>query len=39
MGSLGTVNRAVRSISKNDGQNILTPVLAVTTAHMGVTTP
>ena len=27
------------SSSKNDGQNILTPVLAVTTAHMGVTTP
>ena len=27
--------------SKNDGQNILTPVLAVTIAiaHMGVTTP
>ena len=29
---------AVRSSSNNDGQNIFTPVLAVTTAHMGVTT-
>ena len=26
-----------RSSSKNEGQNILIPVLAVTTAHMGVT--
>ena len=25
--------------AKNDGQNILTPVLAETTAHMGVRTP
>ena len=27
------------SSSKNDGQNFLTPVLAVTTVHMGVPTP
>ena len=45
MGPIGTVkwSRAFlqRSSSKNEGQNntILTPVLAVTTAHMGVTTP
>ena len=28
-----------RSSSKNDGQNFLTPVLVVTTVHMGVPTP
>ena len=28
-----------RSSNKNDGQNFLTPVAAVTTAPMGVTTP
>ena len=28
-----------RSSNKNDGQNILTPVTAVTTAPIGVTTP
>ena len=29
---------AMRSSNKNDGQNILTPVTAVTTAPMSVTT-
>ena len=28
-----------RSSNQNDGQNFLTPVAAVTTASMGVTTP
>ena len=28
-----------RSSNKNDGQNFLTPVAAVTTAPIGVTTP
>ena len=38
--SQGPVCDAVkRSSNKNDGQNILTPVAAVTTAPMAVTTP
>ena len=36
----GPVRGAVkRSSNKNDGQNFLTPVAAVTIAPMGVTTP
>ena len=36
----GPVCSAVkRSSNKNDGQNVLTPVAAVTAAPMGVTTP
>ena len=36
----GPVCSAVkRSSNKSDGQNVLTPVAAVTTAPMGVTTP